>query len=144
MLAYLKKLLAHPLLRDLAIDDPRTTELRRRVIVEKPFLRRLYREWYDRLWATLPPSEAGDVLEIGSGGGFLQEIHPEVITSECFPCAGVNRVIDAQALPFADQSLRGIVMVDVLHHIPNAEKFLSEATRCLRGGGRSFAGGTVE
>ncbi|MDR0868355.1 MAG: class I SAM-dependent methyltransferase, partial [Planctomycetota bacterium] len=116
--------------------DPRTTELRRRIIVEKPFLRRLYREWYDRLWAALPPSDAvaGEVLEIGSGGGFLQEVHPEVITSECFPCAGVNRVIDAQALPFADQSLRGIVMVDVLHHIPNAEKFLSEVARCLRGG----------
>ena len=39
MAAVLRTWLTHPLTRGLDIDDPRTTELRRRVILEKPFLR---------------------------------------------------------------------------------------------------------
>ncbi len=130
----LKKLLAYPLTRDLYIDDPRTTELRRRIVREKPFLRRLYTEWYDILGRTVPPG-AGALLELGSGGGFMDERLPDVITSEVFYCAGPKLVLDARRIPFSDASLRGILMVDVFHHIPDVESFLAEAVRCLRPGG---------
>jgi SAM-dependent methyltransferase len=130
----LKRLLIHPLTKGLDIDSPKTTELRRRIIREKAFLRLLYIEWYDRLAAALP-RRPGPVLELGSGGGFLEEILPEVITSEVFACAGVKSVVDARSLPFENESLRGIVMVDVFHHIPDVGAFLGEATRCLRPGG---------
>jgi hypothetical protein len=43
----LKKLLAHPLTRGLEPDDPRTTELRRRIIRGKKFLHRINEEWYE-------------------------------------------------------------------------------------------------
>jgi 2-polyprenyl-3-methyl-5-hydroxy-6-metoxy-1,4-benzoquinol methylase len=33
------------------------------------------------------------------------------------------------------ESLRGIVMTNVLHHIPDARAFLKEAARCLHPGG---------
>ena len=67
-----KTWLAHPLTKSLSVDDPRTTEARRRIILEKPFLRRIYSEWYDQIGAALP-SGPGAVLEIGSGGGFLKQ-----------------------------------------------------------------------
>ena len=38
----LKHWLEHPLTRGLDLDDPRTTHLRRRVLDEKRFLRRIY------------------------------------------------------------------------------------------------------
>jgi hypothetical protein len=42
----LKEWLAHPLTRGLDINDPNVTHLRRRIIQEKPFLRKIYQEWY--------------------------------------------------------------------------------------------------
>ena len=133
----LKKLLAHPLTKGLDPDDPRTTELRRRIIREKVFLRKIYEEWYGDLIAAIPAPAVcpGQVLELGSGGGFLKKLLPESITSEVFSCAGADVVLDARALPFADGSLRAILMVDVLHHIPDVESFLREAQRTLLPGG---------
>lgn len=130
----LKRLLAHPLTVGLELDDPRTTELRRRLVREKPFLRQIYLEWYRSLLAALP--DGGEpVLEIGSGAGFFGEVLPAAILSEVFPVSGVSTVLDAHALPVATGSLRGIVMTDVLHHLRAPARFLTEAARCVRGGG---------
>lgn len=127
--------LSHPLTRGKDPDDPRTTLLRRRIVQEKAFLRRVYVEWYTLLCTRLPP-DAASILEIGSGAGFLRDYIPTLITSEVFPLEGVDRVEDATALSFADSSLDAIVMTDVLHHIPDVESFFSEARRTLRPGGR--------
>jgi len=126
--------LAHPLTRGLSVDDPRTTLLRRRIIQEKSFLRRLYDEWYSLILDRLPMTH--DVLELGSGAGFLRERLSGLITSEVFATPGVERVVDARELPFADQALDAIVMTDVFHHIPDVRPFFCEANRCLRPGGK--------
>lgn len=131
----LSRWLRHPATEGLAADDPETTRIRQEIVRTKPFLRRIYLEWYGKLLRALP---AGDepILELGSGAGFFAELCPEVITSEVFLCAGVKSVIDARRLPFRDGSLRAIVMTDVLHHIPGPEAFFREAQRALRLGGR--------
>lgn len=130
----IKHLLAHPLTRGLDLDDPRTTRLRRRILREKPFLRKLYQEWYGELAAAVPVG-GGLVLELGSGAGFLKDHLPDAVTSEVLPCSGVDVRLDACTLPFASASLKAILMVDVFHHIPDVSQFLSEASRCLRPGG---------
>jgi len=130
----LRRLLAHPLTRGLDIDDPATTILRRSIVQSKPFLKRIYEEWYQALANCLPDIE-GSVLEIGSGAGFLADYIPNLITSEIFPCDNIRLILDGQSLPFASESLQGIVMTNVLHHIPDARAFLKEAARCLRPGG---------
>jgi len=116
------------------LDDPATTQLHRRIIREKPFLKRIYDEWYGLLADALPGGPEL-VLELGSGGGFLDEVVPNLVTSDVFECEGLDLLCDGCRLPMPDGSLRGIAMVDVLHHIPNAEAFFSEATRCLKPGG---------
>jgi len=131
----LRRLLAHPLTASLDLDDPATTELRRQIIASKPFLKDIYAEWYSLLAASLP-SAGGDVLELGSGAGFCSEYISGLITSDVFPCPGVQMVINAADLPFLTGSLRAIVMTNVLHHVPEVARFLSEAARCLRAGGR--------
>ena len=133
----LKRLLAHPLTKGLEPDAPRTTELRRKIIREKHFLRKIYEEWYGDLIAAVPrPTDCpGLVLELGSGGGFLKELLPECISSEVFSCNGVDKVLDARSLPFDDASLRAILMVDVFLHIPDVASFLREAKRTLTPGG---------
>lgn len=126
--------LAHPLTRGLDIDDPGTTELRRRVVKQKPFLRRIYEEWYAAIAAAVPAGE-GRVVELGSGPGFLEEFLPGLITSEILYCRGVRVVLDGCALPFRRESLRGIVMTGVLHHLPEPRRFFREAARAVRAGG---------
>jgi SAM-dependent methyltransferase len=131
----LRTLLAHPVTRGRSIDDPVTTDLRRSIVISKPFLRAIYEDWYRAISERIPPGE-GSALELGSGGGFLERFLPGLITSEVFKCSAVQIVADAQKLPFPSGSLRAIVMTDVLHHIPNVAGFFGEATRCLRSGGR--------
>ena len=131
---FLRNLLAHPLTRGQDLDDPRTTALRRRIVQGKPFLRRIYEEWYATLAADIPRGE-GRVLELGSGAGFFKETVPEAITSEIFACPGIDVVLDAQQMALPDRSLRAIVMTDVFHHLPKPRDFFAEATRTVRPGG---------
>jgi SAM-dependent methyltransferase len=127
--------LAHPLTRGLPLDDPRTTLLRRRIVLEKVFLRRIYEEWYRALAAALPPGFSGPVLEIGSGPGFLERFIPGLIRSEVFHIPGVDVILDAAQIPFREGALRAIVMTDVLHHLTEPRRFFAEAARSVRPGG---------
>jgi SAM-dependent methyltransferase len=128
-------ILKHPLTRNLDIDDPQTTYIRKQLIRNKPFLKKIYEDWYKWIAASVPSGE-GRVLELGSGAGFLGEFVPDLVASEVFFCPFVNIILDGCSLPFAEGSLKAIVMVDVFHHIPDIEAFLKEAARCLRKGGK--------
>jgi len=125
----------HPLTKDMDIDAPESTIHRRKIIKEKEFLNKIYCEWYSLLTSDLRNPEL-QILEIGSGAGFLDDYLPNVITSEVFPLDGVDRVEDATNLSFEAESLDAIVMTDVFHHIPDVSKFLAEALRTLRSGGK--------
>ncbi len=131
----LHRMLAHPLTASLDLDDPATTELRKQIICSKPFLKAIYDEWYQTLAAALPPIQ-GRVLELGSGAGYCAKFIPDLLASEIFPCPGSQVALDARCLPFADKSLRAIVMTNVLHHISDVNCFFAEASRCLRPTGK--------
>ena len=130
----LRRFLTHPLIRDINVDNPRVTVLRRRIIQENSFLHQIYEEWYAKIIQVLPDGD-GPVLELGSGAGFLSHFTPELITSEVFFVPGVKMVLNGQNLPFETGTLRAIVMTDVLHHIPQVRRFFHEASRCLKPGG---------
>ena len=117
------------------LDDPQTTAERQLILQRSGYLRSLYDHWYT-LIANCVPDAAGEVLELGSGGGFLAEAIPGLRTSDVLPVPGVELTIDARELPFGDASLRAIVGTNVLHHVANIERFLAEAQRTLVDGGR--------
>jgi len=133
--AFLHRSLAHPLTASMQIDDPATTELRKQIISSNPFLKAIYDEWYSMLARELP-TMGGEVLELGSGGGYCSQFIPGLVTSETFPCSMVKLVVDAQRMPLSNGALRAIVMTNVMHHLPSVRSFLGEATRCLRSGGK--------
>jgi len=129
-----RKWLAHPLTRDLDLDDPCVTQLRQKVIRQNRFLSQVYASWYDLLEISIP-SGTGQIVELGSGGGFLAERIPDLITSEIFYLDDMRVILDGQNMPFAKESLKAILMTNVLHHIPFARQFFSEAARVTRPGG---------
>ncbi|MEX2143750.1 MAG: class I SAM-dependent methyltransferase [Anaerolineales bacterium] len=133
----LAKFLAHPLTRGLDIDAPETTRLRRRIINSKPFLRRIYEEWYAMiLEETGEQNTSGPTLELGSGAGFFSAVSPGLISSDLFAINGISLVMDAQHFPFKDGSLNALAMINVLHHIPDPERLFAEAARCTKKDGK--------
>jgi SAM-dependent methyltransferase len=120
---------------DFEIDDVRTTLAHREIILHKPFLKKIYEEWYDLFIMSAKKLPSGILLEIGSGGGFLKEVFPEVITSDIQEIASCDKCLSAESLPFGKEEISGIFMINVLHHIPNPAAFLNEAQRTLKSGG---------
>jgi len=115
------------------LDDPGTTALHRAVIMRKRFLRRLYVEFYQRLAAAFPDGTEGKkIVELGSGGGFIEEVMPGVITSDIIKLPWVQQCFSALEMPFSDRSLDGIVMINVFHHIPDVPQFCCEVARVLK------------
>ena len=55
-----------------------------------------------------------------------------MITSEIIELEGVDLTINAERLPFTDKSLDVIILLNVIHHITNSEKFLTECHRVLK------------
>lgn len=125
------QLLQHPQTKELSIDSPETTILRWQIIREKPYLFKIYQGWYESI-ASAIPDNTNPVLEIGSGAGFMAHHVNRLITSDILQLPNIDTVVDACAqLPFENESLRGIAMVNTLHHLPDVEAFLQEAERCV-------------
>ena len=127
------------LLEELQGIKPGTPEyfaVQRSVIQESALLNRCYKIWYDRIEHDLKsvPVARPVFLELGSGGSFLKDRIPGLITSDVV--AGVaDRVIDARKIPFENSSLAGMALTHAFHHIPDVREFLSEARRTLVPGG---------
>lgn len=122
--------------KDTDLDSSETTLLHRKIILRKSFLRKLYINWYKLLLEKVPENVTSEIVEIGSGGGFIKTINSKIITSDILEGVDCDMTFSAEALPFKDNSLDAILMIDVLHHLPDCRKFFREASRALRPGGK--------
>lgn len=124
-------------MRARVIDSPLVEALRgqERSWNDRPLLRSLYVDWYELICARLSPVE-GRSIELGSGIGTLRETCPRVEATDVESTPWVHDVVDAEALPYEVRSLANLVLVDVFHHLARPARFLDEAARVLRPGGR--------
>jgi SAM-dependent methyltransferase len=131
MLTWLKE----SALQGMAVGSPEFFAAQKRLILNRPLLKRCYDDWYARLSRDIESApRRGHWVELGSGGSYLKDLHPGLITSDVV--AGVaERVIDARQLPFPDDSVQGLALTHVLHHIPDVDLFFQEAVRVLVPGG---------
>lgn len=107
-----------------------------------------YREKMRAIYTISPDLPFQNILEVGGGqSGLTALLYPQAkITNIDFnpeyanaPCNRQEQVTfvcgDATALPFADASFDAVTMFDVIEHIPDDQKAISEALRVLRPGG---------
>ncbi|MBD3886573.1 class I SAM-dependent methyltransferase [Phormidium tenue FACHB-886] len=119
------------------LDDPSNIKLVRRIINRKPFLKNIYKSFYQELlWRIRTISLEKIVVELGSGAGFLKAMAPNVVTSDILPYPGVDCVFSALEMPFQDNSIGAFLMIDVLHHVKDSNRFFQEIDRCLELGGK--------
>ncbi|MEW6008098.1 MAG: class I SAM-dependent methyltransferase [Candidatus Omnitrophota bacterium] len=133
MRGFFNKIFIRPDVRNLDIDSREAISIHRRIIKKSPlltehynFIYRYFKKIEDSLEYLNFPS-----LEIGSGGGFLKEFLPNVITSDIVESEGIDRVEDVTCLSFPDNSLKAIYANGVLHHIEDPGKCLEEIQRVL-------------
>jgi SAM-dependent methyltransferase len=109
-----------------------------RTIRDNAFLYDIYRDFYARILEELPMADYPRILELGSGGGFLREFAPRLITSDCVSAPGIDRIVDACRLrdALAPNELDGICALNVFHHLPRPADFLRSASEVIRPRGR--------
>ena len=96
----------------------------------KKILRVIYKEWYNLIIKDLSVSE-GKTVELGAGSGNFKEFKPDVISADIDPQEWLDMCFDAHHMPFRDDEVANIVMIDVLHHLAHPVHFLNEAWRVL-------------
>jgi SAM-dependent methyltransferase len=119
---------------ELAADE-RTHE-HRQIILQKKFLKKLYMEWYAYFKSKIQDLPDGKIIEIGSGGGFIKDQIPHVITSDIIPFPWTDLTFSALKMPFEEDEVSAILMIDTFHHIPDSGLFLQEVNRILKPGGK--------
>jgi SAM-dependent methyltransferase len=122
-------------LRSLRPGTPEFFALQKAFILNRPLVKRSYDDWYARqLRDAGSVRQTGVLLELGSGGGYLKDLEPSLITSDVVEHVA-DRVIDGRKLPLADNSVRALFLTHTFHHIPDVGAFLAEAQRALVPGG---------
>lgn len=136
--AVIKKIWQHPLAKGVNVDQATSIETHHLILRSKPLLRRNYLRWYRECLPAHTETRRlpGEVIEIGCGAGFLEEVIPDVVKTDVVDSPYASRVVDAMHMDYPDKSLKCIFLIGVLHHMPQPADFLKEAERCLVSGGR--------
>lgn len=129
--------LAEPRLRDVDVDGDERIELHREILLGKPLLREVFEEFY-RLCVALDEEHfagRGSRVELGAGTSLFKALYPEIISTDIKAAPHLDVVVDAQAMPFPDCSVRAFYAINCFHHLPAPRKFFAEAGRALAAGG---------
>lgn len=130
-------LLRDPLLNGLDVDDDRRMELHRIMLQRKPMLQIAFAEFH-QLFKTLSHqflSGKGMEIELGAGIAPIKNSYADVLATDVVKSPQSDRILDAEAMDIADNSIRTIYGQNCFHHFPHPDRFFRELTRVLTPGG---------
>ena len=123
--------LQYPELHGVPLDSPEMTLRRRKLLERNACARFSFERWYRELAGIVAAAPEGLRVELGSGGGFLDQFVGGLIKTDVVELPFIDKVCQAERLPFPDSSTGALVMVNVLHHVGDVDAFLREAGRVL-------------
>lgn len=130
--------LSEPGLIGVDVDSVDRINVHREIIGRKPMIKDVFCEIHQLmldLEGRYLPAQ-GARVEIGAGVWPVRESDPDVLATDIVAAPHLDRVLDAQAMDFADGSIRTIFGQHCFHHLPDPESFFAELTRvCAPGGG---------
>ena len=115
-------------------DSEEMLAIHSKVLYEKPMMRDVFAEFYDTCISFdkkyFGESKAKRV-EIGAGVSFFKKKYPEIISTDIKKAENLDMVVDAQNMPFENNSVRAIYGINCFHHFPNPNLFFNELERVL-------------
>jgi len=129
--------LRDPCLNGLDIDGENRLEFHGNMLIKKRMLREVFIEFH-HLFKKLEQrffSGAGIEVELGAGVSPIRDTYPNVLATDVLAWRNLDRVIDAEAMDFADQSVKVVYAQNSFHHFPHPDQFLNELERVLVPGG---------
>lgn len=130
-------LLSDSRLKKMDSDDAIRFELHQKILVEKRMLIEVFTEFHhlfkklDQCYFTGKGSE----IELGSGVFPMRNSYPNVLATDIVPALHLDKVLNAEAMDLADNSIRVIYAQNCFHHFPHPDEFFSELERVLVPGG---------
>ena len=116
------------------LNHPERSLEHKQILLSKTSLKSLYIDWYNLFKKYIQKDSV--YIELGSGGGFIKDIIPNIITSDVNQIPGVDKYFSASEMPFENESVSGIFMIDAFHHFPNVDEFFEESIRVLKTNGK--------
>ena len=130
-------LLSDPLLEGMDVDGVSRLDLHRKMLTKKRMLRDVFTEFH-HLFKKLDQqffTGNGAEVELGAGISPIRDSFPSVLATDIVDAPHLDRVINAEAMDLADNSVRVIYGQNCFHHFPHPDKFLFELERVLIAGG---------
>ncbi len=121
----------------LAGKDPDSDEMlvvHSKILYEKPMIREVFEKFYDTCIA-LDNQYFGNSkeqrIEIGASVSFFSKKYPQIISTDIKHADNLDMVVDAQNMPFENNTIRAIYGINCFHHLPNPNLFFKELERTL-------------
>jgi SAM-dependent methyltransferase len=133
----IRNYLQEPRLKGVDPDSDEMLVIHSKVLYEKPMMRDVFAEFYDKCIALDNKyfgTGKGKRIEIGAGVSFFKKKYPEIISTDVKKAENLDMVVDAQNMPFENESIRGVYGINCFHHFPDPDKFFKELERVLEKG----------
>lgn len=129
--------LIDPTLNGMNVDGKNRLELHCKMLEKKRMLRSVFTEFH-HIFRRLEQkylSGEGKKLELGAGVSPMRDSYPEVMATDIVGAPHLDKVVDAEAMDFADESVKVVYGQNCFHHFPHPDRFFHELDRVLVPGG---------
>lgn len=124
-------------LKENNLDSIETVKKHKEIIQKKEALNKIYINFYEEFKKNVDLKNKDLLVELGSGGGFFKDFYPDALTSDVVKTSLIDKKFLAEKMPFKKDDVSYFYGLNVLHHVKDIEKALSEVERCLKKNGRA-------